>query len=152
MSHLEERMQKDLEMVREKLWTLGEDVDQALQNAKRVLLTRDSDLAYQTVLEDNPINRNFRELDRLCHTFIARYLPPAGILRELSAINRANVSLERIGDYAVTLSREAIQLDSEISNRFATRIDSLEDDALAILKESREAFRDQNAEGDQTVD
>jgi hypothetical protein len=99
------------------------------------------------VLNDYPINRYSRELDRLCHTFIARYLPGAGILRELASTNRVNVSLERVGDYAVTLCREAIQLDPDsLSESFSRRIDALADDALAILRESRQAFRDGNAD------
>lgn len=147
MSHLEERMQKDLNHIREQLWALGEDVERALVNAKRILLTRDVALGYQTVINDNPINRDSRELDRLCHTFIARYLPGAGTLRELASTNRVNVSLERVGDYAVTLCREAIQLKpGSISDRFLSHIDRLADESLAILRDSRQAFRDGNAD------
>jgi phosphate transport system protein len=147
MSHLEERMQHDLDHIRETLWALGEDVERALNNAKRILLTRDVALGYQTVLEDNPINRNSRELDRLCHTFIARYLPGAGTLRELASTNRVNVSLERVGDYAVTLCREAMQLPTgSLSDRFRPRIDALADESLAILRDARQAFRDGNAD------
>ena len=146
MSHLEERMQKDLNQVRDSLWDLGEAVDTALVNAKRVLVTRESALANQTVLEDNPINRDSRELDRLCHTFIARYLPGAGTLRELASTNRANVSLERAGDYAVTMCREVMQLESAIPERFLARIDALADESLALLRDSRRAFREGNAD------
>jgi phosphate transport system protein len=152
MSHLEERMQNDLETIRNSLWTLGEDVERALANAKRILLTHDVALGYQTVLEDNPINRHSRELDRLCHTFIARYLPGAGTLREMASTNRVNVSLERVGDYAVTLCREAMQLErGTIYDRFTTRIDTLADESLAILRDSRQAFRDGNADAAMTL-
>ena len=57
----------------------------------------DNELAYLTVLGDNPINRNSRKLDSLCHAFIARHLPSAGHLRLMSSIVRVNVALERIG-------------------------------------------------------
>ena len=110
MSHFEERMEADLQIIRGRLWKIGEDVDAALHNAKKVMILRDSELAYQTVLGDYPINRESRECDRLCHTFIARHLPGAGPLREMAATARVNVALERIGDYAVTISREALQL------------------------------------------
>ena len=71
MSHYEERMESDLRTIRTRVWNLGEDAERALNNAKKVLILRDSDLAYQTVLDDHPINRESREIDRLCHTFIA---------------------------------------------------------------------------------
>ncbi len=85
MSHFEERMEADLQIIRGRLWKIGEDVDAALHSAKKVMILRDSELAYQTVLGDYPINRASRECDRLCHTFIARHLPGAGPLREMAA-------------------------------------------------------------------
>ena len=121
MSHLEERMEADLNEIRERFWELGEDVEQALRNAKKTLLVRDEELAFQTILGDYPINRDSRACDHLCHAFSARYLPGAGILREMTSTIRANIALERIGDYAVTVCREAIQLGKPLSERFARR-------------------------------
>lgn len=146
MSHLEERMESDLNTVRDCLWQLGEAVEQALQNAKKVLVLRDPTMAYDIILGDHPINRASRECDRLCHTFIARYLPGAGALREMASTIRINVILERIGDYAVTICRESLQLEGPLPERFSVRIDSLADDAIEILSAARLAFREGNAE------
>jgi len=79
MSHFEERMEADLEVIRNRVWKIGEDVEVALHNAKKVLILLDSELAYKTILGDGPINRDSRECDRLCHMFIARHLPGAGL-------------------------------------------------------------------------
>ena len=146
MSHFEERMEADLQIIRGRLWKIGEDVDAALHSAKKVMILQDSELAYQTVLGDYPINRESRECDRLCHTFIARHLPGAGPLREMAATARVNVALERIGDYAVTISREALQLTSPISDQLASDIDAMFDESISILSDSRKAFRDGNAD------
>jgi phosphate transport system protein len=146
MSHLEERMESDLNQIRDWLWNIGEEVETALRNAKKLLVLRDSEMAYKTILGDHPINRDSRECDRMCHTFIARYLPGAGALREMASTIRINVVLERVGDYAVTICREALQLDAPLPEKFASRIDALADDAIEILSESRAAFREGNAE------
>lgn len=146
MSHLEERMESDLNYIRDWVWKLGESVEAALRNAKKVLVLRDPEMAYDIVLGDHPINRDSRECDRLCHTFIARYLPGAGALREMASTIRINVVLERIGDYAVTICREALQLEGPLPERFSVRIDSLADDAIGILSDARRAFREGNAE------
>jgi phosphate transport system protein len=146
MSHLEERMETDLNYIRDWVWNLGEEVEQALRNSKKVLMLRDPAMAYDIVLGDHPINRDSRECDRLCHTFIARYLPGAGALREMASTIRINVVLERIGDYAVTICREALQLSGPLPDRFASHVDSLADDAIEILTASRAAFREGNAE------
>ena len=147
MSHLEERLEADLKTIREFVWTLGNDVELAIRNAKKALLTRDEKLAYATVLGDQPINRNSRACDHMCHTFIARHLPGAGQLREMAATMRVNIILERIGDYAVTISRESLHLSQQLPHRFVMQIDALGDESLQILHDARSAFRDNNAEG-----
>jgi phosphate transport system protein len=146
MSHLEERMEADLNYIRDWLWNIGENVESALRNAKKTLILRDSEMAYGVILGDQPINRDSRQCDRLCHTFIARYLPGAGALREMASTIRVNVILERIGDYAVTLAREAVQLQAPLPENFSIIIDGIADDSIEILSGSRSAFREGNAE------
>jgi phosphate transport system protein len=125
---------------------MGDSVAESLRNAKKCLVVRDEDLAYATVLGDNPINRASRECDRLCHRFIARHLPGAGHLREMAATIRVNVALERIGDYAVTISREALQFSGSLPEHFVAEMDDLADEAIDILEQARQAFRDRNGE------
>lgn len=146
MSHLEERMEADLNAIRDWVWKIGDDVENALRQAKRTLVLRDPDLAYEIILGDHPINRASRRCDRMCHRFIARYLPGAGALREMASTIRINVILERIGDYAVTISREALQLKKPLPAKYAQRIDDAADTAIEILSDSRTAFREGNAE------
>ena len=110
MSHLEERLEHDLNHIRDHIARMGADVEQALEAAFRALESGDDRLAFKTILSDLPINRHMREIDRLCHAFIAVHLPSAGHLRLISSVIRANIILERIGDYAVTIAREAVQL------------------------------------------
>jgi phosphate transport system protein len=139
-------METDLNYIRDWLWRIGEEVEAALRTAKKTLILRDPDLAYGVILGDHPINRDSRQCDRLCHTFIARYLPGAGALREMASTTRINVILERVGDYAVTICREAMQLESPLPEKFSLRIDALADDAIEILAGARSAFREGNSE------
>jgi len=146
MSHFEQRLEADLKAIRDWVWKMGDEVEQALRNSKKALLMRDEKLAYATVLGDHAINRDSRACDRMCHAFIARHLPGAGHLREMAATIRVNVALERIGDYAVTISRESLQMDRALQEKFVVQIDTLADESFQILHESRVAFRDNNAE------
>ena len=114
MTHLVERMEADLNAIRDWVWKIGQDVENALRQAKRTLVVRDPELAYDIILGDYPINRASRRCDRMCHQFIASYLPGAGVLREIASTLRINVVLERIGDYAVTIAREALQLKERL--------------------------------------
>lgn len=151
MSHFEERLEQDLNHIRDRVWQMGEAVEHALRNSKKALLVRDSKLAYATVLGDNPINRESRACDRLCHRFIARHLPGAGHLREMAATIRVNVALERVGDYAVTISRESLQLTESLPENFVIQIDLIADESFRVLSEARKAFRDGNPESAMTL-
>ena len=146
MSHLEQRLENDLNEIRNHIATMGADVEQGLENAFTALQTADEKLAFSTILSDLPINREMRKIDKLCHAFIAVHLPSAGHLRYLSAVIRANIILERIGDYAVTIARESVQLGATLMGKFADDVNQVSSDVSRALHESIIAFNEINVE------
>ena len=146
MSHLEERLEHDLNEIRDQIANMGSGVEQALDDAFRALHTSDDKLAFTTILSDLPINRLMRKIDHLCHAFIAVHLPSAGHLRLISSVIRANIILERIGDYAVTIAREAVQLGEAPEAGISMELKTISSEAMSILSESISAFNSSNAE------
>ena len=73
MSHYEQRLQIDMDAIRDRLRATCRDVEAAIGNATRALLARDADAASRTALGDLPINRTIRSIDHLCHVFVARH-------------------------------------------------------------------------------
>lgn len=146
MSHLEERLQHDLTEIRDRVAAMASDVEQAVDNAFRALQTGDEQLAFSTILSDHPINRAMRQIDKLCHAFIAVHLPSAGHLRLLSSVIRANIIIERIGDYAVTIAREAIQLHGHPEGHVALDLQRMSDEVRLALGQSISAFNELNAD------
>ncbi len=146
MSHYEERLETDLNRIHQRLTAMGGQVQDAIKNAIHALLTGNTKLAYSTVLGDHPINRQSRELDKLCHGFIALHLPSAGHLRVISATIRANMALERIGDYAVTICREAAQLPSAPSGTIAREVELIGEESRRMLDQALQAFDEGNAD------
>ena len=146
MSHYEERLEKDLNVIREAVSALASNVLQAIENAVQALMQGDEELAHETVFGDHPINRDSRHLDWLCHAFIARHLPSAGHLRFMSAVIRTNVALERIGDYAVTIVRESLQLTEPPHGKVATQLESLSGSVTQLLGDTIRAFIDQDSD------
>ncbi len=146
MSHLEERLEKDLDRIRKLVAGMAEDVQTAMKNAVHALQSGNKQLAYATILADHPINRTMREVDRLCHSFIAVHLPSAGHLRFLSSVIRVNIELERIGDYAVTICREAVQLSHPPEGMIARELERLADETELMLRQSVAAFNELNAD------
>jgi phosphate transport system protein len=146
MSHLEARLAHDLEHLRGEVSTLSRMVQEAIKQSVHALQTGNTKLAYATVLNDLPINRKMREIDRLCHQFIAVHLPSAGHLRLISSIIRTNIALERIGDYAVTIAREAVKLSQ---SKGVIQHDSLElvaGEAELILEQAMSSFNEGTAD------
>jgi len=146
MSHFEERLERDLTRIRKRVAEMASQVETAVKNALHALQTGNNRLAAATVLADHPINRNMRDIDRLCHGFIALHLPSAGHLRLLSSFIRANIELERIGDYAVTIAREALQLSEPPSGSMAHVLERLGSETRLMLHQSVKALNDLNAE------
>jgi len=146
MSHLEQRLENDLQNLRGKILEQAYKVNKGINDAIHALQTGNNKLAYATVLNDFPINRTMREIDRLCHKFIAVHLPSGTHLRLLSSIIRVNIELERMGDYAVVIAREAIQLSAPPAGLMGREIERLTGETLLMLKQSIRAFEELNAE------
>ncbi len=109
VTHYEERLERDLGEIRSRVRAVGDLVEEQVRDAIQALLTMDPDLANQVILKDRIVNRETRDLDRLCHGFVVRHLPVAHHLRYVSAVLRMDVALERVGDYAVTICRHSIR-------------------------------------------
>jgi len=146
MSHYEERLEEDLRRIRQRIGAMASRVSEAVKDAVHALQTGNHKLAAATILSDHPINRTMREIDRLCHGFIAVHLPSAGHLRLLSSAIRANIGLERIGDYAVTIARVSEQLSAPPQGALARELDRIANAAQLMLKQAINAFDTLNPE------
>ena len=144
MSHYEERLEKDLTAIRGQVAEMAGLVEIAIKNAMHALQTGNNKLASATVLEDHVINRSMRRIDQLCHKFIALHLPSAGHLRMLSSVIRANIELERIGDYAVTIARESLQLSSPPSGPLSRELERVGSETYLMLSQAIKAFNELN--------
>ncbi len=151
MSHYEERLERDLREIRTQLAVLHGLIDTAIRQSTQAMLTGDRELASRTIIEDNPINRATRELDRLCHSFIVRHLPSAGVLRFISSVMRLAVALERIGDYACSVAREALLLSRQPPKTVAADIELMLSHSRENLRQAIEAFMAGDVERAETV-
>lgn len=146
MTHYEERLEKDLRQIRDRVRLVAQRISAALRAAVHALLTSDREAANRVILGDLPINREIRAIDKLCHAFVARHLPSAGHLRFVSSVLRLNVELERIGDYAVAIARETVQLSSAPNGSVQTDIAMIADQAFRIFDQAMQSFNEGNAE------
>ncbi|PID41802.1 MAG: phosphate transport system regulatory protein PhoU [Gammaproteobacteria bacterium] len=146
MSHYEERLVKDLKEIRHAVAIISQDVEKAVENAIHAMLSGDDQLANAITIEDKPINRKVRALDKKCNAFIAKHLPSASHLRLISSVLRTNVALERIGDYAVTIARVSIQRSEPPTGAVAHDIELMGTESRQMLRQACSAFIENNAD------
>lgn len=142
----EKRLNEDLKKITKSIAAVGTKIDRSLKDSLHALLNFDRELAYHTILGDNPINREVESIDKQCHYFVARHLPSAGHLRFVSSVMRINIELERVGDYAVTISREAVQLSEPLTDDLRREIEHMARSAFQMFNQSVRAFKEQNVE------
>ena len=142
----EERLSKDMTRIREEVAFLGAMVQKAQEDAVRAAMTGNGALANQTIIRDHPINRRTREINRLCHAFLALHLPSAGHLRLISSILRLVNELERIGDYAATIAREGLQLPHLPTGLLKQEMEELAEQAQTCLRQAVKSFNEKDAE------
>lgn len=145
MTQYEQRLQNDIDALRSSVSQLASRVESNLRDAVKALLTRDSDLAYATILKDHPVNRMAEDVEARAHRFIARHLPSAGHLRFVSSVMRIAVLLERMGDYAVTIGRESVRLDRPLEGVFRDEVQAMAEDAFQMFSQAMAAFREKDA-------
>jgi len=114
LSLYDKRLEADLLEIRARLRTVSEQVQENLRHGVRSVLDLDGRLANETVIKDRAVNQEIRDLDHLCHLFVARHLPSGSHLRFISAVLRLAVALERVGDYSVAICRVARQIESPL--------------------------------------
>lgn len=146
MSHYQERLDADLREIRSEVDRAATLAQAQVGDAVKALLTFDLEVATQVILRDRVINRITRHLDLLCHGFLVRHLPAGHHLRYISAVLRVGVALERIGDYAATVSRHTIRCSGPPPDLIARDFELLAHQARACLAEALHAFREENAD------
>ena len=146
MKHYEQRLETDVANIRDHVDALAASVTKAMKQSVQALLTGDEKLASEVIIADGPVNRAMREIDSMCHSFIAIHLPSGKHLRLISSIIRINITLERIGDYAVTIARELVQLNEKPRGEIAGGIENMSEHAMGVFQQAIESFKRDDAD------
>lgn len=114
--HTSNKFNEELEKLRSDFLEMGRTVKQQVTDSLQALLNQDISLAESTRELDRETNRFENQIDKECEQIIALRQPAAIDLRLVLSINRAIVDLERIGDEASRVAKQAIDLSNSESN------------------------------------
>jgi phosphate transport system protein len=149
---------EDLRVLEEKLLEMARLVALAVSQSMESLVLRQSDSAHQVIANEDQVDRLEIEIDELAVRLIALNQPVASDARLIVVALKINKNLERMGDLALAIARNSLELLS------GPTPPDLPIAALAVLvedmvRDSLQAFVSRNAEGakqvldaDRTVD
>ena len=111
--HISQRFDEELSAVKSQLFEMGGIVENQVADAIKSLLEVNSELAEQVVTNDDKINNMEVAIDEDCALILARRQPAASDLRLVLSIIKTTTDLERIGDEANKMAKQAITLAEE---------------------------------------
>jgi phosphate transport system protein len=105
MAEMRITFQEELEQVEAALQEEGDYVLRALRAAVNALAQGDAELADEVIAYDDEIDNRYVSIQEGIHSLLARQTPVAVDLRLVLAMLHANLHLERMADYCVTIAK-----------------------------------------------
>jgi len=158
--HISARFNEELESLRNHMLEMGGKVERQLSNALDALVQRDSGEAELIVNRDSEVNQMEMAIDDECASILARRQPTASDLRLVVAIIKVNTDLERIGDEAAKVAKQAVRLSEDGTSpsnfvevrHIGTRVGSMLRNALDAFARLDVAMAVDVVKGDAEVD
>ena len=97
--------QEELDQLEASLQEEGALVLRVLRGALNALAQRDVELADDVIAFDDDVDRQFQQIETGIQSLLARQTPVAIDLRLVLALLHANLHLERMADYSVTIAK-----------------------------------------------
>lgn len=101
---------RELREIEEAVIQMATLVESAVARAMQALGRRDALLAEAVIASDGAVNDLQRSIRNRCIRVIARQAPVARDLRELTTVQLVINELERMGDHAVDIAKQALRL------------------------------------------
>ena len=120
-THIVTRFDKDLSEIETLLIEMSDKVAEQIEKSAKALLSGDDKLAKKVSKADRDINRLEEKIDEKAIRLIALRQPMAEDLRSAITTLKISNSLERMGDYAKTLSYRAREVDDFSSMKSVLR-------------------------------
>jgi phosphate transport system protein len=158
--HISTQFNAELDAVKNHLLEMGGEVESQLKAATDCLIARDTGAAKLVIERDTAVNDMEVSIDEECARILARRQPAASDLRLVLAVVKITTDLERIGDEAAKISRQAIKLaESDSTSSSYVEVTRISKYVISMLRQSLDAFARLDVElaievvkSDQTVD
>jgi phosphate transport system protein len=140
-----DKFRQEIEDLKDELHQMAGMAAAALDQSVKALLTRDSDLAREVIHGDKAINDLEEQLDAACVRIVALYQPVATDLRQVMAVDHLIVELERLGDLAVNVAEEVLNLEQLPISELHRDLSRMTKMVQSMIRDSLRAFITQDA-------
>jgi len=140
-THIVTRFDKDLSEIETLLVLMADKVSEQMKNSSKALKKNDTELAAKVAKADTEINELENQIDEKAIRLIALRQPMAEDLRSAITTLKVSQSLERMGDYAKTLSYRVDAVDDYSPMKpVIRRISKMSNQVAAMLDQVMEAY------------
>jgi len=133
-------LQREIEKLKKQVFSLCAVVEDQVQMAVRAVLERDQAIAEGVQHRDSDIDHHEVVIEEECLKILALHQPVAIDLRLIIASLKMNNDLERIGDEAVTIARQASALAAEPAEEIPFDLAGMWSKVQAMLRDSLDAL------------
>ncbi len=141
--HLD-KFRQEISDLKLRLLALANLAERAIHLAVQAFTGRDPETARQVITGDKAINDLEEAIDGECVRLIALYQPVAADLRQIMAADHIIAELERIGDLAVNIGEETLELGQAAARDFHPELRHMGEMVLAMLRQSLTAYLEPN--------
>ena len=141
-----EKFELELNGVHEQFLLLSNLSISTLNKSIDALLNQDVDIALSIIENDIHINRLEEEINDRVILLLAKQQPVATDLRRLIVLIKAAHDMERVGDYAVNIAKEAIRIGKAEFVPTIKNIEEMRTITIGMLTDVMTAFIDENIE------
>jgi phosphate transport system protein len=144
-------MMREIDRLKKSILSLSAHVEEAVNRSVRAVTERDNELANKVIEGDAEIDAKEVEVEEECLKILALHQPVASDLRYIIAVLKMNNDLERMGDLAVGISRNALRLAKMNAKTISLDVQPMAEKVRSMLKNSLDALVNLDVELAQNV-
>jgi phosphate transport system protein len=149
--HTDKQFDEDLKGLKEDILKMGGLAEEMVAVSMKALVERDSNLAGKIMKRDPEVNQLEMAIDDRCIKLLALRQPAASDLRFIIIGLKISKDLERMGDLAVDIAQQALELNKEPQLKPYVTLPQIAAKAQQMVKRALDAFVKQDAEAAQRV-
>jgi phosphate transport system protein len=145
-NHIVSNFDEELQSIRDKTLTMGSTVLSQLEQSIKAIGDADDLLATKVINRESKVDDMEIDIDEACILIIVKRQPTASDLRFIMSVGRAVGDLERIGDEAKKIARQAIDLvENGASPKGYTEVRHIGKSVVTMLDHALTAFANLDA-------